>query len=344
MGGSGLIVVVIVAAWALFLVPQWMHRRASAAAHLADRVPDVVDRDDDEHSEPAPSRRRFGRRHLTRRSPARAARSQRWRVPDWVSRRGDAAGVETGHSASHRRHLPTDRHAAKEDVVTPAAHSSEARPHRSPRTAAARRRRLLGVLAALTLVAALAVGIGALANLPVPPWLVAIPGGLMVAYLVLLAVVRPGARQASRPLPEVSSRHLDDERSDEPGLAGEDHRSRPVPRPRELATVGAGPADAAVVAPPSTFETVQPEGSAEAATPEDSSTWTPVPVPTPTYVTAPRARRAVRTIDLSNPGSWTAASSSAPRTTIGPASAAGDSAEAEAQDEYVVEHRRAVGD
>lgn len=344
MGGSGLIVVVIVAAWALFLVPQWMHRRASAAAHLADRVPEVVDHDDDAEAgaQPAPSRRRFGRRHLARRTTARPARSSRWRVPAWVSRRrGAAPPLAAGHSASRRRHLPIDRDAAKEDAVTPAAHSSEAR--RPPRTAAARRRRLLGILAALTLVAAVAVGVGALANLPVPAWVVAIPGGLMVAYLGLLAVVRPGAREAPRSVREDSLRDLDE--TDEPEPDDGDHGTRPVVRRRELSSVtaGAGGVAAVVEAPGSTLGGAESGVSTDSPAAEESSTWTPVPVPTPTYVTAPRARRVIRTIDLSNPGSWTAVSSTAPTTSAGAASTAGAS-EAEAAEEYVVEHRRAVGD
>ncbi len=42
------------------------------------------------------------------------------------------------------------------------------------------------------------------------------------------------------------------------------------------------------------------------------SGWEPVPVPLPTYVTAPRAQRVIRTIDLATPGAWTSGRLDAP--------------------------------
>jgi hypothetical protein len=64
-----------------------------------------------------------------------------------------------------------------------------------------------------------------------------------------------------------------------------------------------------------------------------------VPVPVPTYVTAPRARRSVRTIDLSNPGSWTSVGVEPAGAATAPAAAA-----VPATHEDDVEHLRAVGD
>jgi hypothetical protein len=66
----------------------------------------------------------------------------------------------------------------------------------------------------------------------------------------------------------------------------------------------------------------------------------------PTYVTAPKARRAVRTIDLSNPGSWTSAS--AQGATHGGAAdafaAASDDLDGTSDEVGVLPVRRAVGD
>ncbi|CAB4840020.1 unannotated protein [freshwater metagenome] len=42
-----------------------------------------------------------------------------------------------------------------------------------------------------------------------------------------------------------------------------------------------------------------------------SETWNPVAVPIPTYVTAPKAVRPIRTIDLTKPGVWSAAQKAA---------------------------------
>ena len=41
------------------------------------------------------------------------------------------------------------------------------------------------------------------------------------------------------------------------------------------------------------------------AEPVDPDAWAPVPVPLPTYVTAPKAVRRTRVIDLTTPGAWT---------------------------------------
>ena len=42
-----------------------------------------------------------------------------------------------------------------------------------------------------------------------------------------------------------------------------------------------------------------------------NESWNPVAVPIPTYVTAPKAVRPIRTIDLTKPGAWTAAQKAA---------------------------------
>jgi len=70
--------------------------------------------------------------------------------------------------------------------------------------------------------------------------------------------------------------------------------------------------------------------------------WEPIAVPLPTYVTAPKAPRSVRIIDLSQPGAWTSGRLPEP--------AAGDAAEAPAaRDDSIVTgellvERRAVND
>ncbi len=40
-------------------------------------------------------------------------------------------------------------------------------------------------------------------------------------------------------------------------------------------------------------------------TDDGGSLWDPLPVTLPTYVTKPKAKRTVRTIDLNEPGTWT---------------------------------------
>lgn len=298
VGGSGLIVVVIVAAWALFLVPQWMHRRATAAAHLADRIPQSEVAGDaeseGEQTQVSDSRtsRRFGRRHLVRTPSTQDTR--------------------TGRLA--RLRLPR--------LPRPRGRASSSSP--VPVSAAARRRRILVVLAISTLLSAVVVGVGVLVGVSVPGWVVAVPGGLMIAYLALLAIARPGAPRSV------------------PAAQAQEDVEQDVARldPAE-APDGAYVDDAKALEPAPAHGTaaLEADESMDAvADPSGEGTWTPVPLPTPTYVTAPRARRSVRTIDLSNPGSWTASTAPEPEpATVG----AVETAEYE---QYPIEHRRAVGD
>jgi hypothetical protein len=82
------------------------------------------------------------------------------------------------------------------------------------------------------------------------------------------------------------------------------------------------------------------------STTEGDSLWDPLPVTLPTYVTKPKARRTVRTIDLGEPGTWTsgrtaqdatvAAETASAAISEGAAAEAGDSTPGD-------DHQRAVG-
>jgi hypothetical protein len=139
------------------------------------------------------------------------------------------------------------------------------------RAAARRRRRVLGVLVLATAVVA---GLAAFAI--VPWWSTAVPGGLILLFLV---VARFSVRSAQRA-----------------SLA----QRRPAPVPVvaaetvELAEV-AEPAEAAV-----SFVAAEPREELEAVLADDGSLWDPLPVTLPTYVNKARARRTVRTIELTN--------------------------------------------
>lgn len=96
--------------------------------------------------------------------------------------------------------------------------------------------------------------------------------------------------------------------------------TRQPPRP-ESATVPAVTTDAdtpmpvadlpAVALPYDAVTEVTQSGTAHPPM-DPVSGWEPVPVPLPTYVTAPRARRVIRTIDLATPGAWTSGRLDAP--------------------------------
>jgi cytochrome c-type biogenesis protein CcmH/NrfG len=127
--------------------------------------------------------------------------------------------------------------------------------------AARRRRRVL----ALLMVSLLAtVGIAAYGL--VEWWYVAIPAGLLIAWLVACRLMVRGERA----------------RRTAPAAAGRDE------------------SDAAI------DEATDPlEDTVQTAAITDPSLWDPMPVTLPTYVSAPAAERTVRTIDLDSTGVWT---------------------------------------
>jgi hypothetical protein len=147
-------------------------------------------------------------------------------------------------------------------------------PTRAAAKRAARNRRR--VLAVLLLATAVVAGLAYLAY--VPWWSTAIPGGLAVLFLV---VARLSVRKASRRRASL--------------------RPRAVAPETVLATEDVAPAEQAEVL------TAELAGDGtnglareqvEAALADDGSLWDPLPMTLPTYVNKARARRTVRTIEL----------------------------------------------
>ncbi len=129
-----------------------------------------------------------------------------------------------------------------------------------------RRRRVLGlILVALVVVSGLAI------NGTIEKWYAAIPGGLLLAWLIACRLMVKNERRASSPLVE----------------------------PVETAAVDAKPTTA-----DAETETI-PRVGADVTPSADPKLWDPVPVTLPTYVTKSAARRTVRSIDLESSGVWT---------------------------------------
>jgi Flp pilus assembly protein TadB len=171
------------------------------------------------------------------------------------------------------------------------------------RDAARRRRRVLGVLLGLLLVSV------ATSTFSVTPWWsTAVPGGLVVLFLLVarLAVRAQQVRrftedleEASGPIAGLPLRAPLSEAEMQPDLEAEDTVS--VTR-EELA--------AAVAAP----------------TTDAGGLWDPLPITLPTYVNKPRARRTVRTIELTQAG-VTSSGHDAADTALARRAAADDAAE-----------------
>ncbi len=158
------------------------------------------------------------------------------------------------------------------------------RPAQRPqRSLAQRRARTLGGLAGLLLVLAL----GAVTT--TVPWWAPLPVAvLLVAFVVHL---RLQARQQQRRRATTARR-----------ASGRDQAPAPVQRATSASSFVSGSSKALVV------ETKGARPDSEAGFDEsadDSETWRPNPLPLPTYVTAPKAVRPIKVIDLTTPGAWT---------------------------------------
>jgi hypothetical protein len=164
----------------------------------------------------------------------------------------------------------------------------------STRRAARRRRRTLLTLLFATAVVGGLVGFGV-----VPVWSIAVPVGLVLAWLVACRVQVRGERGLSsrgepKANPGKASRrpHVEDESTViVSGLAEDvDPARRHVMESAPLEVDALD--EQLVIAAPS----VATNGEL---------VWDPLPVTLPTYVTKPRAGRTVRTIDFAQPGAWT---------------------------------------
>lgn len=269
MGGSGLIYAAIAIMWAVVLIPMWLRNHDTAAENR--------------------SAERFGQamRVLSRKEQAAAdegsdtvpAARESAPVPAQERR---APRVETAVTAPEARPAPrTSRPAARK--------SPRQRPRRS---LAQRRARTLSVMVGLTLLLALVAAVT-----PVPWWAPLPVVTLMGAFVVHLRIQ---ARQQQQ------RRSGQARRSAEPTAA-------PVSESefeRSASGFVSGPSRAVVVetkgvpAGADATADADEQGTFEAAAHEGDETWRPNPLPLPTYVTAPKAVRPIKVIDLTTPGAW----------------------------------------
>lgn len=291
-------------AWAVYLIPKALkHHDEVARTRSIDRFSTAM-------------------RVLARREP--------------VNRRDARLVVAPARSADNPRVLGPSQ-VATDEADAPAVRRPRPEVRRAAaRAAARRRRRILGFLLLSTLVVT---GLAAFAV--VPWWSVAIPVGLTVLYLVLCRTQVRHERNVSwdadlaaavEAMPEASS-------------------VRPVARPaaRVDAPYGAAQptarndrgfeefddAEDTVAIPVAVLDAVV------VPTVDGGSLWDPLPVTLPTYVSKPKARRTVRTIDLDEPGTWSSGRSAEDSQLV--AEAAAQEAADEVAEDTTVEQQRAVG-
>ncbi|WP_370250640.1 hypothetical protein [Nocardioides sp.] len=305
---SALIFVALAVAWAAYLIPKALklHEESAASRHIdgfSDRL-----------------------RVLARRE-AVDTRTARLVIPGRPARKietGLESGLETGlesgietASATAPEAAPAPATPAPRRPVSPAARRAAAR------RAARRRRRVLGTLIlALVVVSGLAVP-GILAA-----WAPAVPGVLIVAWLVTCrlmvrgerardAVARPAVRDSASPAVVADADPLTD-------------------------ALPAVPTDDAATATGTATGTATEKEAPEAAEPAVAAQpgWDPVPVTLPTYVAKqPAAPRKVRTIDLDSTGVWSSGRSESDSALVREADQAAQAAAAAAD----AEERRLSG-
>ncbi|HYN75305.1 MAG TPA: hypothetical protein VEV13_03830 [Candidatus Limnocylindria bacterium] len=231
-------------------------------------------------------------------------------LPMWLRRHDEALESRSVDRFSSAMRTLSSRSAGdRREVVMPArlpepihADGTAAAVAEGRAVLAARRRRTLGVLAAVTLVV---VGLTLLGPLPV--WAAALPALLLAGFLVHLR--RETTAQGVRDRRRAAQRARADSRVRRAAPEHRDAVERSTPAAR-TATWAHHEVDLAdVVLEPAMVATADDRAAASAVDlPYDSEVdraWAPVPVPLPTYVTAPKAPRSVRVIDLTKPGLWT---------------------------------------
>ncbi|MFF9508191.1 gephyrin-like molybdotransferase receptor GlpR [Streptomyces sp. NPDC014724] len=321
MSSSGLIYAVIVGAWAAYLVPMWLRRQ-------------------DELNEARPTERfstairlLSGRAAMER----RYAKELRGRIaeeaepdadPDVVTDRLDSVDVRAfaappAHTEA-RMHDPAHPPERSDRERSGPGPSRRARPRAGAADAErvrraqrlqvlARRRRTTVVLFLAFTLGAVVAAVGGLGFL----WAPAVPAVLLSTYIVHLRSQerRRFAFTMDRRRAEVAAQHLRENRprrhqpaAAAPAEADEEPETRhPEPEPAPAVS----PQEAgrrALVEQTDHAEWVDQQRERGRV---QGDSWEPVPVPLPTYVTAPVAPRVTGGVEVGNPETWSAARSSA---------------------------------
>ncbi|GHD95604.1 divisome protein SepX/GlpR [Streptomyces naganishii] len=205
-------------------------------------------------------------------------------------------------TAPDRRRVPAARRA-------PGAEAAAARARRSK--VLARRRRTTVVLFLAFTVGAIVAAVGGLAFL----WAPAVPAVMLSAYIAYLRAQerRRFAYQMDRRRAEVAAQRLRENRhqprrrtpldpaADEPDAG---------PEPETDPGLAALAADRRALVEQTDHAEWLDQQRERRSRPGQGDSWDPVPVPLPTYVTAPVAPRATPDVDLGAPDAWSSARSS----------------------------------
>ncbi|MFF8385073.1 divisome protein SepX/GlpR [Streptomyces kanasensis] len=314
MSSSGLIYAVIVGAWAAYLVPMWLRRQ-------------------DELNEARPTERfstairlLSGRAAMERRyaKELRARADEDRRVPDVdpdaeteqidsVDVRAFAAPPDhtearlelPGAAAAAPAAPSAGAPAGARRPAGPAVSRAAAERARRSRVLARRRRTTVLLFLAFT-VGTVAAAVGGLAFL----WAPAAPAALLSGYIAYLR--RQERRRfvyvMDRRRAEAAAQRLRENRPrrGRPAAPHQDDEAPAHPEP----TPSVSPAEAGRRALVEQTDHAEWVDQQRERGPARGDSWDPVPVPLPTYVTAPVAPRATGGVDVTDPETWSAARSS----------------------------------
>ncbi|MEV5351945.1 gephyrin-like molybdotransferase receptor GlpR [Streptomyces sp. NPDC052693] len=326
MSSSGLIYAVIVGAWAAYLVPMWLRRQDELnEARPTERFSTAIRL----LSGKAAMERRYAK-DLQARSAEEG--EQDAGDPDAVTESVDVRAFAVSKTRPQTRApLPEPApeqparpapHAARPDRGTggvpaarrgapsPAEQAAAARARRSK--VLARRRRTTTMLFLAFTLGAIVAAVGGLAFL----WAPGVPAVMLSVYIAYLRSQerRRFAYQMDRRRAEAAAQRLR-ERQRQPRRRplAEDEADEPEEGPEPATDPGLSALAAdrrALVEQTDHAEWVDQQRERQRR-PGQGDSWEPVPVPLPTYVTAPVAPRATSDVDLGAPDTWSSARSSA---------------------------------
>ncbi|MFD4031611.1 gephyrin-like molybdotransferase receptor GlpR [Streptomyces sp. NPDC058637] len=322
VSSSGLIYAVIVGAWAAYLVPMWLRRQDELnEARPTERFSTAIRL----LSGRAAMERRYAK-ELQERDAGEAPGDV---DPDAVTDRLDSVDVRafSAPPAHTEARLNDPAQDAPERPASGRAAAEQARPApvRRPRTAGvesererraqrtkvlARRRRTTTVLFMAFTLGAIVAAVGGLRFL----WAPAVPAVLLSSYIVHLR-----AQERRRFVFTMDRRRAE--------VAAQRLRENRPRRHQPAATAPAEPDEEPEARHPAPTPTVSPQEAGRRALveqtdhaewvdqqrergPAQGDSWEPVPVPLPTYVTAPVAPRATGGVEVGDPETWSAARSS----------------------------------
>ncbi|MFE2937570.1 gephyrin-like molybdotransferase receptor GlpR [Streptomyces sp. NPDC059255] len=339
MSSSGLIYAVIVGAWAAYLVPMWLRRqdelnearpteRFSTAIRLLSGRAAMERRYAKElqgraaegaGTDAEPESRTESMSSVDVRSFAAPPDHTELRMsvraeipaPARPVQPRSAAPVPAPHPTPHPELRPAPEHPAAKRRARPAGTPAE-RARRAQRLQVlARRRRTTMILFLSFTIGAIVAAVGGLGFL----WAPAVPAVLLSTYIVHLRGQerRRFAFTMDRRRAEAAAQRLRENRAPRrqpaaPAAREPEQEPEPCPEPEPAVTVS--PQEAGRRALVEQTDHAEWVDQQRERGPARGESWEPVPVPLPTYVTAPVAPRATGGVEVGDPETWSAARSS----------------------------------